>query len=60
VPLIEDQVQEPFDFPEMPYEQDGKILILVGQGQDGDYKSGIQALYQSEDQGKTWTFVREK
>ncbi len=58
VPLIEDQVQEPFDFPEMPYEQDGKILILVGQGQDGDYKNGIRALYQSEDQGKTWTFVR--
>lgn len=60
VPLIEDQVQEPFDFSEMPYEEDGKILILVGQGQDGDYKSGIRALYQSEDQGKTWTFVREK
>ena len=60
VPLIEDQIQEPFDFPGMPYEQDGKILILVGQGQDGDYKSGIGALYQSKDQGKTWTFVREK
>ena len=44
----------------MPYEEDGKFLILVGQGQDGDYKSGIRALYQSEDQGKTWTFVREK
>ncbi len=60
VPLIEDQVQEPFDFPEMPYEQGGKIWILVGQGQDGDYKSGIKILYQSEDQGKTWTFVREE
>lgn len=60
VPLIEDQVQEPFDFPGMPYEEDGKILILVGQGQDGDYKNGTQALYQSEDQGKTWIFIKER
>lgn len=60
VPLGEDQVQGPFDFPKMPYEENGKILLLVGQGQDGDYKSGIQALYQSEDQGETWIFVKEK
>lgn len=60
IPLGEVQVQEPFDFPEMPYEEDGKVLILVGQGQDGDYKGGIKALYQSEDYGRTWTFFEER
>lgn len=60
VPLVEGQVQEPFDFPEMPYKEDERLLVLVGQGQDGDYKSGIQALYQSKDNGKTWAFVKEK
>lgn len=60
VPLGDNQIQEPFDFPEMPYEENGKVLILVNQGQDGDYKGGIKALYQSEDYGKTWTFIKEK
>lgn len=60
VSLGEDQVQEPFDFPGMPYEENGEVLLLVGQGQDGDYKGGIKALYHSEDNGKTWIYVKEQ
>ena len=60
VPLGENELYEAFDFPGMPYEEDGKILLLVGQGQDGDYKGGVKALYQSEDNGETWTFVKEE
>ncbi|WP_125143389.1 hypothetical protein [Clostridium transplantifaecale] len=50
---------EPFDFPEMPYEEDGILKMLIGQGADGDYHGGSRALYQSEDQGITWDYVRE-
>lgn len=60
IPLGENQLQEPYDFPEMPYEENGKLLLLVGQGQDGDYKGGVKALYQSEDKGKTWEYVKEE
>lgn len=49
----------PFDFPAMPYEKDGALTILVGQGSDGDYNGGCNALYQSKDKGKTWEFIKE-
>ena len=48
---------QPFDFPAMPYEEDGILKMLIGQGADGDYHGGSKALYQSEDQGITWEFV---
>lgn len=57
--LGENDSYDPFVFPTMPYEEDGKLFMLVGQGQDGDYKGGIDALFQSEDRGETWTFVHE-
>lgn len=50
---------EPFDFPSMPYEKDGTLKMLIGQGADGDYHGGSKGLYQSTDQGKTWGFVEE-
>lgn len=50
---------EPFDFPSMPYEEDGILKMLIGQGADGDYHGGSKALYRSEDQGITWEFVEE-
>ena len=50
---------EPFDFPSMPYEEDGTLKMLIGQGADGDYHGGSKGLYQSTDQGKTWEFVEE-
>ena len=49
---------EPFIQPEMPYFEGGKLFLLVGQGEQGDYKGGnVMAKYKSEDKGKTWSFV---
>lgn len=43
-----------FDFPTVPYKE-GKVLkMIVGQGQDGDYKGDKAVLYESKDNGKTW------
>lgn len=52
----------PFIMPEKVYEQDGCLYMEAGQGPNGDYKGGDTAcmgLYQSEDLGKTWTYIRE-
>ncbi|MFL0247659.1 WD40/YVTN/BNR-like repeat-containing protein [Candidatus Clostridium stratigraminis] len=49
----------PFDLPEMPYEENEIIDVLVGQGADGDYKGGCKVLYQSTDKGITWKYVKE-
>lgn len=49
-----------FDFPNMPYEEDGALKMSVGQGYDGDYNGGSSALYESKDQGKTWKYVKEE
>ena len=59
VPLTEEETYQPFDFPGMPYEEDGKLYLKVGQGQDGDYNGGSSALYQSSDEGSTWSYQRE-
>lgn len=50
---------EPFDFPDMPYEEDGMLKMKIGQGAGGDYHGGSKALYRSEDQGVTWIYVGE-
>lgn len=50
----------PYDYPQMPYEEDGVLIMLCGQGADGDYDGGDGAglaLYQSEDGGHTFRFV---
>lgn len=50
----------PYDYPQMPYEESGVIYVLCGQGADGDYAGGDAAglaLYQSADNGHTFTFV---
>ncbi len=44
-----------FDFPEMPYEEDGILKMVIGQGADG----AQEVLYQSEDGGISWEFVGE-
>ena len=59
VPLTDTEKYAPFDFPEMPYKESDSLFIQVNQGQDGDYNGGTKALYQSKDNGKTWTFVGE-
>lgn len=50
---------DPFDLPGMPYEEDGKLNILIEQGSDGDYNGGCKALYQSKDDGITWEYIKE-
>jgi len=59
VKLADGQTYNPFDFPKMPYEEDGILNILVGQGADGDYNGGCKALYQSKDKGKIWEYIKE-
>lgn len=51
----------PYDYPQMPYEEDGIIYVLCGQGADGDYAGGDAAglaLYRSTDGGHSFTFVK--
>ncbi len=62
LPVVKEQWMgmtfEPFIQPEMPYFEGGKLFLLVGQGEQGDYKGGnVMAKYKSEDKGKTWSFV---
>lgn len=50
---------KPFDFPGLPYEQDGVLSMLVGQGSDGDYNGNSSGLYQSNDNGEIWEYIKE-
>lgn len=50
---------EVFDLPGMPKLVNGVLQINVSQGSDGDYNGGTEALYESEDEGRTWTFIKE-
>jgi len=59
VALNNGETYNPFDLPGMPYEKDGSLNVLVGQGSDGDYNGGIKALYQSKDNGITWQYINE-
>lgn len=59
VTLSNGETYNPFDLPGMPYEKDGTLNVLVGQGADGDYNGGCKALYQSKDNGLTWEFIEE-
>jgi len=58
VTLKGEETFTPFDFPGMPYKEDGILNILVGQG-DGDYNGNSSALYQSKDEGITWGYIKE-
>lgn len=59
VPLNESEMYNPFDFPHMPYEEDGILYLEVGQGADGDHNEGSRALFQSSNNGETWEFVEK-
>lgn len=49
---------EPFIQPDIPYFEKGQLFLLIGQGDQGDFKGGsIMAKYKSNDKGKTWSFV---
>ena len=61
VTLTDGYTYNPYDYPQMPYEEDDIIYVLCGQGADGDYDGGDDAglaLYQSTDKGHTFTFVK--
>ena len=52
--------EDVYDTPEMPYiNENNQLILVVGQGSDGDYNGGTKAAYQSSDMGDTWTFVEE-
>lgn len=59
VTLNNGSVIYPFDFPEMPYEENGVLNVLVGQGSDGDHNGNSSALCQSKDEGITWEYIKE-
>lgn len=59
VPLTDTEKYAPFDFPEMPYEENGSLFLLIGQGEDGDHNGGSKVLYRSTDDGATWEYVEE-
>ena len=49
----------PYDYPRMPYWENGVLYVLCGQGADGDYDGGdawALARYRSEDRGKSFQF----
>lgn len=59
VTLEDGYLYNPYDFPQMPYEEDGKLYVLCGQGNDGDYDGGDaagMALYESTDGGHTFSY----
>jgi len=59
VTLEDGYTYTPYDFPQMPYQENGKLYMLCGQGADGDYDGGDRKLarYQSEDGGYTFFLV---
>ena len=64
VTLENGDTYDPYDYPRMPYEEDGRLFLQCGQGADGDYAGGDTAglaLYESMDGGDTFVFreIRE-
>lgn len=60
IPLNGTEMYNPFDFPEMPFEEDGHLVLYVNQGADGDYNGGVRAVFHSFDDGLTWEFIQEE
>lgn len=59
VTLDDGTTYNPYDYPQMPYEEDGKLYVLCGQGMDGDYNGGDAAgmtLFESGDHGHTFVY----
>lgn len=62
VKLSDGTYYNPFVMPQRIYEEAGKLYLEVGQGADGDYygeEGFCHGLYQSEDEGRTWIYVKE-
>lgn len=55
---VEGVTLTPFVQPEAPYYEGDQLVLLVGQGPDGDVLGGrLMAKLTSDDLGKSWTFV---
>lgn len=48
---------KPFDYPELPYEENNRLILYVNQGIDGDYLNNARAHYVSDDDGSTFEFI---
>lgn len=62
VKLSDGTYYNPFVMPEKIYKKGEKLYLEIGQGQDGDYygENGFCiGLYESDDLGKTWRYVKE-
>lgn len=62
VKLPDGTYYNPFVMPEKIYKNGEKLYLEIGQGQDGDYygENGFCiGLYESDDFGKTWSYVKE-
>ncbi|WP_414839753.1 WD40/YVTN/BNR-like repeat-containing protein [Carnobacterium sp. TMP28] len=59
IPLNDAEEANPFDFPGIPYRENESLFLQIGQGENSDYHGGSQVLYQSDDDGKTWTYTAE-
>lgn len=62
VKLSDGTYYNPFVVPEKVYEKEGILYMEAGQGVDGDYygeEGFCNGLYESEDNGKTWDYVKE-
>lgn len=54
-----DKTYQPYDFPQMPYIEKDTLVLLVGQGADGDYDGGDAnkvARFVSSDLGTSFVF----
>ncbi|MGL5821070.1 MAG: hypothetical protein ACRCYE_05490 [Sarcina sp.] len=51
--------KEIFDTPEIPYEEDGGLVIIIGQGAEGEYNSGSKLKFIFHTLGAEWKFVDE-
>ena len=63
VALSDGTVYNPFIMPEKVWEEDGILYLLAGQGPDGDYygeQGFCDGLYESRDQGLTWSYTGEE
>ena len=47
-----------YDTYEIPEYENGKYILVLNQGSDGDYNGGTKAAYESED-GINWIFIEE-
>lgn len=59
--LPDGSLYNPFIMPEKVWEESGKLYMLVSQGPEGDYyEDGVRVygLYESEDMGKSWSYVK--